>query len=169
MIIIYRSVLIIFFTDYLFRSSFIIIVSKTKMIIQKFFLFFMRCAMAKNSEYNRELRAKKLDKLKELQQVLPSYVQPYLDGMRVGYQPNTLVAYARDLITFFEYLREMNPSFKDLEIKQIPLEILDELSIQDIIEYKNYLSTLQKRNTCGPKSMHLLRRPAVQYNKRAAE
>lgn len=120
----------------------------------------MRCAVAKNSEYNRELRAKKLDKLKELQQVLPSYVQPYLDGMRVGYQPNTLVAYARDLITFFEYLKEMNPSFKDLEIKQIPLEILDELSIQDIIEYKNYLSYNNGENKHSNQASSIERRLA---------
>ena len=96
--------------------------------------------MGKTLSYQGQLRAEKIEKLKELQKILPVYTHPYLDSMRVDYQPNTLIAYARDLITFFEYLKDNNPSLESVEIKDIPIEVLDQLSVQDIIEYRNYLS-----------------------------
>ena len=96
--------------------------------------------MGKTSDYNKKVRTDKLNTLQDLKSKLPSYVAPYLDGLMIDYQPNTMVAYARDLITFFQYLQEMNPALKDTEIKDIPLEVIDSLATQDIIEYRNYLA-----------------------------
>lgn len=96
--------------------------------------------MGKKSEYNENLRSKQYAKFKELQNKLPPYVHPYLNSLVVDYQMNTLIAYTRDLITFFEYLQEMNPILKCIDISQISELILEELKPQDIIEYRNYLS-----------------------------
>ena len=96
--------------------------------------------MGKSSDYNRDQRAQKLKKFQELKATLPSYVQPYLDGLMIDYQPNTMVAYTRDLITFFQYLQEMNPSYKDKELKDIPMSAIENMTSQDIIEYRNYLA-----------------------------
>ena len=109
--------------------------------------------MSKSLSYQSQLRADKIEKLKELQKVLPVYTHPYLDSMRVDYQPNTLIAYARDLITFFSYLKDNNPTLKDVELKDIPLNVLDSLSVQDIIEYRNYLSYTKGKHSNQPSSI----------------
>lgn len=96
--------------------------------------------MGKKSEYNTTLKLQKTAKFRELESLLPTYVHPYLDSMLVDYQINTLIAYTRDLITFFEFLSEMNPTLKGLALNQIPECILENLTIQDITEYRNYLS-----------------------------
>ncbi len=96
--------------------------------------------MGKKSEYNETLKKEKTLKFRELENLLPIYIHPYLDSMIVDYQINTLIAYTRDLITFFEFLLEMNPTLKNKEIKDIPASVLENLTIQDITEYRNYLS-----------------------------
>lgn len=96
--------------------------------------------MGKKSEFNEIHKKEKNLKFRELESILPTYVHPYLDSMLVDYQINTLIAYARDLITFFEFLSEMNPTLKGKEIKDIPESVLENLTIQDITEYRNYLS-----------------------------
>lgn len=97
--------------------------------------------MGKKSEYNEYLKKEKYNKFKDLEHRLPTYVHPYLESMVIDYQINTLIAYARDLITFFEYLQEMNPTLKDVKINQIPEDVLKALTPQDIIEYRNYLAS----------------------------
>ena len=96
--------------------------------------------MAQNSEYQRSLREKKLKKLKHLERMLPDYVKPYLDEKELVSQINTVISYAYDLITFFCFLKEENPLVKCEEIKDIPSEILESLSFEDINEYQRYLS-----------------------------
>ncbi len=96
--------------------------------------------MGKHSEYNEILKKEKTLKFRELESILPTYVHPYLDSMLVDYQINTLIAYAHDLITFFEFLIDMNPTLKGKELKDIPPSILERLTVQDVTEYRNYLS-----------------------------
>jgi len=97
--------------------------------------------MAKKSEYQLNLKRTKHEKFKELRAKLPNYVHHYLDDMVIDYQINTLIAYARDLITFFEFLQENNPMYKNTPITDIPLSALESLTYQDITEYRNYLSS----------------------------
>lgn len=97
--------------------------------------------MGKKSAYNENLKKERSMKFKELRNELPSYVHSYLDSMVIDYQINTLIAYARDLKTFFEYLQEMNPSLNGTPLNQISEDILNALTQQDIVEYRNYLSS----------------------------
>lgn len=97
--------------------------------------------MGKRSEYQLKLKMQKHEKLNELKNQLPDYVHHYLDDMVIDYQINTLVAYARDLITFFEFIQERNPVYKNTKIKDIPLSLLESLTYQDITEYRNYLAS----------------------------
>lgn len=96
--------------------------------------------MAKKSDYQAQLKIQKHKKFKELRDKLPTYVHHYLDDMIIDYQINTLIAYARDLTTFFEFLLESNPLCRDKKIKDVPLSVLDGLTYQDITEYRNYLA-----------------------------
>ena len=95
--------------------------------------------MGKDSEYNKQKDLNYRYKLKGLKQELPCYTYEFLDE-KAQRNPNTAVSYAYDLRTFLIYLQEFCPAAKDYDTKDIPLEILNNLSFQDINEYQKYLS-----------------------------
>lgn len=95
--------------------------------------------MGKDSEYNKQKDLNYRYKLKGLKQELPGYTYEFLDE-KAQRNPNTAVSYAYDLRTFLIYLQEFCPAAKDYDTKDIPLEILNNLSFQDINEYQKYLS-----------------------------
>ena len=95
--------------------------------------------MGRDSEFNKQKdRAYRL-KLEELKKLLPSYTYEFLDS-RAQRNPNTAISYTYDLLTFFEYLKEFCPPAKSYDIKDVPIDILNNLSFQDINEYQKYLS-----------------------------
>ena len=97
--------------------------------------------MGADSEYNRQLHYKRLEKVHELENMLPVYCIPFLDDKELTSQINTVISYAYDLITFFEFLKEKNPTLKGTsEIKDIDISLLDKLTFEDINEYQRYLS-----------------------------
>jgi len=96
-------------------------------------------SMGKDSEFNKQKDLNYRYKLKDLKQILPSYTYEFLDE-KAQRNPNTAVSYAYDLRTFLIYLKEFCPAAKNYEIKDIPIEILNDLSFQDINEYQKYLN-----------------------------
>ena len=68
--------------------------------------------------------------------LLPRYTYDYLNE-KAERNPNTALAYARDLITFFQYLKEFCPETAEVPIKDIPMELIENLAYQDINEYQN--------------------------------
>lgn len=95
--------------------------------------------MGRDSEFNKQKDRNYRLKLLELKKLLPVYTYEFLDS-RASRNPNTAVSYAYDLLTFFGYLKEFNPTVSKYNIPEIPLEILDELTFIDINEYQKYLS-----------------------------
>ena len=95
--------------------------------------------MGKDSEFNKQKDLNYRYKLKGLKQELPGYTYEFLDE-KAQRNPNTAVSYAYDLRTFLIYLQEFCPAAKEYDTKDIPLEILNNLSFQDINEYQKYLS-----------------------------
>jgi len=95
--------------------------------------------MGRDSEFNKQKDRNYRLKLEELKKLLPSYAYEFLDS-RAQRNPNTAVSYAYDLITFFNYLIEFCPPAAKLDAKDISIEILENLSFQDINEYQKYLS-----------------------------
>ena len=102
--------------------------------------------MSTNSEYNNKLREKQIEKLRRLEKTLPTYVKPYLKHKELNNQINTVVSYAYDLNMFFLFLKERNPLCKALETKDIPENILNNLTFDDIEEYQEYLMLNKKEN-----------------------
>ena len=96
--------------------------------------------MGTNSEYNRSLREQKRKKLHDLEKNLPRYALPFLDEKELTSQINTCIAYAGDLHTFFGFLTESNPLCKNLDPKDVPASVLEQLTFEDINEYQRYLS-----------------------------
>lgn len=96
--------------------------------------------MGRNSDYYKEQKQMQMKKLKELEKGLPTYVIAYLDEKELNSQTSTVMSYAYDLHTFFRYILESNPSCKNLQIRDIPLDFLENLTFEDINEYQKYLS-----------------------------
>ena len=118
--------------------------------------------MGADSEYNRELQYKRLEKLHELESELPTYCLSFLDDKELTSQINTVVSYAYDLITFFKFLAEKNPILGDSEsIKDIPLSILEQLTFEDINEFQRFLSFNNGENKHINKDKGIARRMAA--------
>lgn len=95
--------------------------------------------MGRDSDFNKKKDRNYRLKLEELKKNLPTYTYEFLDS-RALRNPNTAVSYAYDLIVFFQYLTEFCPPAKGLTYVDIPADLLDSLSFQDINEYQKYLS-----------------------------
>lgn len=115
--------------------------------------------MGADSEYNKKLHLKRLEKLHNLEAILPVYCMPFLDDKELTSQINTVISYAYDLITFFQFLKEKNPLLKTIaEIKDIELSLLDNLSFEDINEFQRYLSYNNGENRHVNKEKGIARR-----------
>ena len=95
--------------------------------------------MAEGTAYSREKDLKNRMLLNDLKKQLPVSTYEFLDE-KSDNNPNTAVAYARDLLTFFTYLTELNPMFKNKATNSFTEEELEALTFHDINEYQRYLS-----------------------------
>lgn len=96
--------------------------------------------MGIESQFYKEKQLNRKKKLRELEKELPPYVIPYLDDKELTSQINTVIAYTYDLLTFFRFLKEKNPLLKNTAVKDIPIEILEQLNFSDINDYQKFLS-----------------------------
>ena len=79
-------------------------------------------------------------RLRELIASLPRFCKDFFRGIEPTTESRTRIAYAYDLSVFFHFLKESNPSYKKIEIQDIPLEALDQIKPIDIEEYLEYIS-----------------------------
>lgn len=98
----------------------------------------------KDKNYHDNLNIKNELKLRELISKLPPFCLQFFIGIEQNTSSRTRLAYAYDLATFFDYLISTNPLFKDVEMKQLPISILDKLRPSDIEEYLFYLKYYEK-------------------------
>ncbi len=96
--------------------------------------------MAKNENLFYQNKEEQLIlKYRELSSKLPSYANNFLQSKELITKYSTLIAYAYDLMTFFEFLQRNNPTCKNVQISEIQPEILGQLTDDDILEYQRYL------------------------------
>lgn len=98
--------------------------------------------MEKNNKtnYHDELNKKNILHLRELLGTLPPFCAQFFRGIQEYTSSRTRIAYAYDIRVFFEYLHESNPVFKKMQIREYPLEILDQITRLDIEEYLEHCS-----------------------------
>lgn len=94
--------------------------------------------------YSDEINVKNELKLRELLMLLPSFCKQFFIGIESRTQSRTRVAYAYDLIVFFDYLKQNNPLLEKVNVKEIPISILDQITPMDIEEYLFYLKYYEK-------------------------
>jgi len=96
--------------------------------------------MKNSKNYHDELNKKNILKLRELQNQLPGFCRQFFRGIEETTASRTRIAYAYDLGIFFDFIHESNPVYANTDITQIPMDILDRISREDILEYLEFLS-----------------------------
>ncbi len=77
--------------------------------------------------------------LRNLLSDMPQYVRIYFRGIDLNTSASTRIGYARDIRNFFEFLLANNSVLKNCELKDISLDIINNLTAQDIEEYLEHL------------------------------
>ena len=95
--------------------------------------------MPELSDYSRQRDEYYNDKLVEVRKKLPKFLTKYFISKQ-DLLPITLYNYAVDLTMFFEWARDQFAEYADTDIRDLPLEILEKLTTDDLNEYiKEYL------------------------------
>lgn len=94
--------------------------------------------------YHEDVNEQNELKLRKLLSELPPYCKQFFIGIEPTTSSRTRIAYAYDLSCFFDYLHETNPICKKMDITEIPISMLDELTPTDIEEYLYYLKLYEK-------------------------
>lgn len=96
-----------------------------------------------------------VDKSNKLLEGLPYYVKQFYDAKKSAKKELTRYAYVQDIKAFLEYLSPIH----HCDVKDFPIEILENLSVQDIDEYKsvlldNYAKASAKRKLASLSSFY---------------
>lgn len=89
--------------------------------------------------YHEQERNKCTLELRELQNELPKFLRDYFRGIENSTAPRTQIGYAIDLRTFFEFVKDNNSTYRDVDMHDIGIDILSQLNAKDIEEYLDYL------------------------------
>ena len=94
----------------------------------------------KETTYQEKQNINNVNKLRELEAVLPAFVKSFFRGIEQVTRPRTRIAYAEDLKIFFEYVRESNPEFRNKEMNEMrDPSVLERFTAEDIEEFLDYL------------------------------
>ncbi|SDB28396.1 MULTISPECIES: tyrosine-type recombinase/integrase [unclassified Butyrivibrio] len=107
--------------------------------------------MGENSAYYNELQSRRRDNINSVKALLPQYAHGFVDECLLKYQINTAYSYAHDIYFFFGYIKENNPLCRNLEIKDIPLMVLEHMKAPDINEFQTYVAQGHKVTKSGIK------------------
>ena len=92
------------------------------------------------SNYHDEIVKQNILKMRAVLETLPSFCRTYFIGIQQQTSARTRLAYAYDLRVFFEYLHNENPICRKIDITDYKLEILEQITREDIEEYLSYIS-----------------------------
>lgn len=101
-------------------------------------------AVIKSDNYHDEQNKQNILKLRAVLDTLPGFCRTFFRGIEDYTSTRTRLAYAYDIRLFFEFLHEKNSICAKMEIKDIPFDILEQLTRMDIEEFLEYLSLYQK-------------------------
>lgn len=96
------------------------------------------------ANYHDEQKKQNILKMRAVLEELPPFCKEFFRGIEPYTSARTRLAYAYDLRMFFEYLHEENRACAKLDIPEIPLDYLNQITRQDIEEYLEYVSLYQK-------------------------
>lgn len=95
--------------------------------------------MAESKKYYEQIKVDITEKLDVIILELPRFCKRFFLAMEGTDAPQTLLGYAYDLRIFFHFIKENNPVYKDMDIRDIKFEVLEQLGSSDFEEYLHYL------------------------------
>lgn len=98
----------------------------------------------KEKAYHEDQDIKNELKVREMLKSLPPFCSQFFIGIEPRTSSRTRLAYAYDLMVFFDYIHENNPIYKKMNIRDFPISILDEIKPVDIEEYVYHLKIYEK-------------------------
>ena len=101
-------------------------------------------AVVKTDNYHDEQNKQNILKMRAVLDTLPGFCRTFFRGIEEYTSSRTRLAYAYDIRLFFEFLHERNPVCAKMEIKEYPLDLLDQITRIDIEEYLEYMSYYEK-------------------------
>ncbi|MBQ9135447.1 MAG: tyrosine-type recombinase/integrase [Lachnospiraceae bacterium] len=100
--------------------------------------------MANTDNYHDVQNKQNIIKLRAVLDTLPPFCGEFFRGIADTTSTRTRLAYAYDIRVFFEFLHENNPVCAKMEVKDIPISVLNQVTRQDIEEYLSYISYYEK-------------------------
>ena len=97
-----------------------------------------------NQRYFEEQDKENIQKLRAVIETLPSFCKSYFRSISNTAAVRTRLGYAYDLRIFFEYLHEINPVLSKIDIKDFPIDVLDQIKRDDLDEYLEYVTLYDK-------------------------
>ena len=88
-------------------------------------------------KYSEQVDIENIQKLRKMLSELPAFFKDFFRGIEPRTLSRTRIAYAYDIKVFLEFLLNENPSIKSTysKISDIPLSVLENLSVTDIEEF----------------------------------
>lgn len=83
-------------------------------------------------------------KLRKMLKDLPSFCMMYFRSIEPTTSSRTRIAYAYDLGIFFDFIKTNNPIYKDTDVKDFNIDVLDKITVSDVEEYLDYLKIYSK-------------------------
>ena len=102
-----------------------------------------------NQNYHEQLNIKNTLKLREMLKELPDFCMTFFRRIDSVAASRTKIAYAYDLGVFFKFIKEYNPNYSNMEIKDFNIDILEKITVTDIEEYLNYLKVYSSKDSKG--------------------
>ncbi|MFU0827588.1 MAG: Integrase [Lachnoclostridium sp.] len=99
--------------------------------------------MAENN-YHEQKNIENTQKLRHIISELPRFCGDFFRGIEPTTSSLTRIAYAYDLRVFFQFMCQNNPLFRDTPMRDLKVEVLDQIKPIDIEEYLDYLSYYKK-------------------------
>lgn len=95
--------------------------------------------MSQNESYHVNESLRNDLRLRKILAELPEFASRYFYANEFSLSARTRVAYAYDLRTFFRYIITKNPSLQYMQVRDITIAHLEQLSVHDIESYLSYL------------------------------
>lgn len=89
--------------------------------------------------YHEQENIDNTKKLRKLLKELPPFCGDFFRGIEPRTSSRTRIAYAYDLLTFFDFLKKGNPLYKHMEVRDFTLKELEMVQIMDLEEYMDFL------------------------------
>ena len=91
-------------------------------------------------EYEDKINNSCNKKINEYLEILPAYCSSFIQHKIETTQPRKRLAYVCDIHLFLSFLKNNNPCLKKVDLKDISLDFLEQLNVNDFDEYLIYLS-----------------------------